>query len=307
MNESTQQGQKIFTIGGILLLLIALLIGISYLAPSKAIEVAADLEISLPNPYDDITLSAQAALVYDLNTQEILFGIEEETQLPLASLTKLLSTYLATKELGENRYIRITSEDLRTEGDSGLFVSEVWKVGDLARYTLISSSNDGAHALTRALSTQSGKTPALFLSQAAAALALPQTFALNGSGLDTSTQMSGAYGSAYDIAVLLGVIYKENRDLLLDSSSATAVFTSADGFTHEAKSTNSLADTLPLLVGAKTGYTDLAGGNLAVLVEVAPGRPIAIVVLSSTREGRFTDVETLVEKTLQHFTYNPVF
>lgn len=305
MNENNQQEQKMFTIGGILLLLIGLLLGISYLAPKNEPKVSSTTQISAPNVFERIELQAAAAIVYDLQTGTALFSLEEETQLPLASITKLLSVYTATQALGENGYIRITPEDLATEGDSGLLVSETWKVGDLARFALISSSNDAANALTRALSTQTGKDQAVVLSQAAVALSLPQTFALNGTGLDTNLHTSGAYGSAKDIALLLGLIYEGNRSLLLDSTKAAATFVSAEGFEHYASTTNDLAHVLPQLVGAKTGYTDLAGGNLAVLIEVAPKRPVAIVVLGSTREGRFVDIKNLVEKTLQHFTYRP--
>lgn len=305
MNENNQHGNNVLTVGGILLLLILLLVGVSYLAPKKEQDIAIAPEITLPNAFEGVQIRGESAIVYDLNTGEALFALEEETQLPLASLAKLLTTHLATTKLGENGYVRITLEDLRTEGDSGLLASETWKVGDLARFALISSSNDGANALVRALSAREGKTPATLLSQAAVSLALPQTFALNGTGLDANTQMSGAYGSAKDIALLLGAMYKENRDLLLDSSQSAGVFFSAEGFEHHASTTNNLANSLPQLVGAKTGYTDLAGGNLAVLIEVAPTRPVAVVVLGSTRDGRFGDVEKLVERTLQHFTYTP--
>ena len=49
----------------------------------------------------------------------------------------------------------------------------------------------------------------------------------------------------------------------------------------------------------KTGFTDLAGGNLAIVFEAGPLYPIAVVVLGSTAEDRFTDVEKLVWATLE--------
>ncbi|XKT74989.1 MAG: D-alanyl-D-alanine carboxypeptidase family protein [Patescibacteria group bacterium UBA2103] len=308
MNENnTQNGYKIAAGGGLLLLLIGLLVGISYLAPAKEKVAETAPEISLPNAFDDISLMADAAVVFDIKNNEVLYGVAEETPLPLASVTKLLSVYTAVSTLGENGYIRITPEDLSPEGDSALLVSETWKVGDLARFTLISSSNDGAYALTRAVSERENKTPATLLSQAAVSLSLPQTYALNGTGLDANQYTGGAYGSAIDVAHLLKVLYDEHRDLLIDASKEQGTYTSAEGFTHIASSTNELAGKIVGLVGAKTGYTDLAGGNLAVLIEVAPQRPIAIVVLGSTKEGRFADVRNLAEKTLQHFTYTPTF
>lgn len=304
MNENNQSKHQALTVGGILLLLVLLLVGVSYLAPTREVKEKTPLTIELPNVFDDVDVLGHAAVIYDVKNEEVLYGKAEEAQLPLASITKLLTTYVATTALGENGFVDITAEDLRTEGDSGLLVSETWRVGDLARFVLTTSSNDAAHALARRVSERANETPDVFLSQAAAALSLSQTFALNGTGLDTNTHISGAYGSAKDIALLLADIYEENRSLLLGSSASAATFYSTEGFAHNASSTNSLADSLPNLVGAKTGYTDLAGGNLAVLIEVAPGRPVALVVLGSTRDGRFVDMEELVEATLQHFTYS---
>lgn len=293
---------KTIAIGGGLFAAIIALIALSYFLPAPQEEIE-EVAIEIPNVFEDIGLTGDAAVVYDVRTGEVLYGKREEAQLPLASVTKLLTAYTATEVLGENKYIRIQPEDLLPEGDSGLFVSETWTVGDLARFVLITSSNDGAEALARALGENRGAAASVILSQAAEELSLVQTFALNGSGLDTTRSTSGGYGSAKDIAILLGEIYANNRDLLLDSAKPFDTFVSTEGFQHNASTTNNLAAVLPQLVGAKTGYTDLAGGNLAVLIEVAPERPVAIVVLGATRESRFSDVENLVETTLQHFTY----
>ena len=55
-------------------------------------------------------------------------------------------------------------------------------------------------------------------------------------------------------------------------------------------------------MASKTGYTDAAGGNLAVLVNLNVNKPIVIVVLGSTVDGRFQDVNRLhnaIEKLFQ--------
>jgi D-alanyl-D-alanine carboxypeptidase len=52
---------------------------------------------------------------------------------------------------------------------------------------------------------------------------------------------------------------------------------------------------------SKTGYTDLAGGNLAVVFDAGIGHPVAVVVLGSTKEERFTDVQRLVRATSAQF------
>jgi D-alanyl-D-alanine carboxypeptidase len=56
------------------------------------------------------------------------------------------------------------------------------------------------------------------------------------------------------------------------------------------------------LIASKTGYTDLAGGNLAVAFDAGVNRPIVIAVLGSSREERFSDVEKLASAVLLELT-----
>jgi D-alanyl-D-alanine carboxypeptidase len=62
-----------------------------------------------------------------------------------------------------------------------------------------------------------------------------------------------------------------------------------------------MVNTIPGLLLSKTGYTDLAGGNLALVFDSGIGHPIAVVVLGSSQKARFTDGTTLVAATLAHF------
>ncbi|MBI3020309.1 MAG: hypothetical protein HYY60_03235, partial [Parcubacteria group bacterium] len=48
--------------------------------------------------------------------------------------------------------------------------------------------------------------------------------------------------------------------------------------------------------------TDLAGGNLAIIFEAGPMYPVVVVVLGSSVEGRFDDVEKLVWASLDYIT-----
>jgi D-alanyl-D-alanine carboxypeptidase len=46
----------------------------------------------------------------------------------------------------------------------------------------------------------------------------------------------------------------------------------------------------------KTGFTDLAGGNLAIVFDVGLAHPVVAVVLGSSEEGRFSDMQKLVDR-----------
>jgi len=73
-------------------------------------------------------------------------------------------------------------------------------------------------------------------------------------------------------------------------------------YVHNAKNTNDSAESIPGLIGSKTGFTDLAGGNLVVAFEIEPGHVIVISVLGSDKEGRFQDVNKLYKATLNYFS-----
>ena len=82
------------------------------------------------------------------------------------------------------------------------------------------------------------------------------------------------------------------------------MFSSESGGAHAVLNTNRETGELPLLIASKTGYTDLAGGNLVIAFDAGFNRPIIIAVLGSTAEERFTDVEKLVWATLAYLQQN---
>lgn len=239
---------------------------------------------------------ADAAFVANVRTGDILYEKNAETQLPLASLTKLMTVATALEALGPQHEVRITDEALTPEGDSGLVRGERWSAKDLAHFSLIESSNDGAHALGLAVEEALDLAPGGFIgvmNRRAEVLDLHQTFFLDDTGLDVSLTTAGAYGSARDVASLLSHIATLSPEALERSVAPRWQFVSESGRVHSAENTSLLASLYPSAIGSKTGYTDLAGGNLAFMFEPVPGHPVALVVLGSTREGRETDIATL--------------
>ena len=61
---------------------------------------------------------------------------------------------------------------------------------------------------------------------------------------------------------------------------------STTGTVHTLANTNPDTTQIPGLLMSKTGYTDLAGGNLVIIFDAGIDHPVAIVVLGSTRDDR---------------------
>ncbi len=254
-------------------------------------------------------IEGKAAVVYDLAQKKVLYGKNEGKQLPLASLTKLMTAYVAHAALSSSTQVVIPQDRLASDGDPALVSGDVWNFNDLLGYTLMESSNDGARAIASvagaALSGQSQEEEKTFITRMNAAtqeLGMTQTYFNNETGLDTSSQESGAYGSARDVALLLGYLLQDASDIFEDTSALTDTFISTTGTAYTAHNTNQRVGEIPALIASKTGYTDLAGGNLAVVFDAGVNHPVAVVVLGSSSDGRFNDTKALVDATLQYFT-----
>lgn len=258
---------------------------------------AAPVAPLIKNPYAKIDLEAKAAVVYDPDKNEILYSHNAYAPMPLASVTKIMTALAAYEGASPWQEITISPEILRAEGDSGLRRDERWRLADLIEFTLITSSNDGATALAAA-----GQTNFISKMNALAQqLGLEQTNFNNPTGLDLPTGEGGAYGSAFDVAKLMGYVLTNHPEILSATSQASWSVRSDSQLNHFASNTNTLARALPGLFASKTGYTDAAGGNLAVAVDLGLREPVIVVVLGSSEAGRFRDVNQLLTATSQLF------
>ncbi|OGG54394.1 hypothetical protein A3D62_00495 [Candidatus Kaiserbacteria bacterium RIFCSPHIGHO2_02_FULL_49_11] len=263
------------------------------------------------DPFEQITLNAQATYVYDAAENSVYFAKNEEVQMPLASLTKIMTALVASEFLSDNETITITADAIAKNGDTGLKRGERWRFKDLLDYTLLVSSNDGASAVAAAADalsrnpaegTSPGTSFVLRMNERASALGLTQTYFINESGLDTNKSVGGGYGSARDVGLLLAHVISNYPNLLEATTHDSLQFVSENQFTYKATNTNLAAGKIPGLIASKTGYTELAGGNLTVAFDAGINHPVIIVVLGSSYDGRFSDIEKLVAASIKKIT-----
>ena len=185
-----------------------------------------------------------------------------------------------------------------------LAAGEKWRVRDVVNFTLIASSNKGAEILAIAaderLNTKYPNAPlggaALWrMNDLARELNLRNTYFLNVSGLDESETQSGSHASARDVAKLFGHAASTAPEFFSGTTVDGLLLSDERGRTTSAFNTNEVLGSIPGLIMGKTGYTDLAGGNLAIVFDLGLAHPIVAVVMGSTYEGRFTDMKALVE------------
>lgn len=238
-------------------------LGIKNITPGNDISIQ---ENTLPKeyPYNDIV--APSYIIYD-NTNKKIIIEKDNTQRPLASVTKLMTALIALGNCQD--IVNFDGKEMKKEAA----VEEM----------LVESSNEIAEAIANICPNTDDFVGNMNL--ASRDMGLGMSFA-NPSGLDQNNETeSSAFGSPLDVAILINKLYMQYPKIL--EATSYSIF-------NGVKNTNTYASNWPFLLGSKTGFTDVAHGNLAILFEPIPNKRISIVVLGSTKEDRFTDVQKLM-------------
>lgn len=119
--------------------------------PSIKVEVAEAKVVKKPQDINNATgtpaVSAEAYLVADMKTGQILLEKNSGAQYQIASISKLVTALTADKVFGSSDDIYISEEAVKTVSDAGnIKAGEVFSAKDLLYPMLLESSNDAAVA-----------------------------------------------------------------------------------------------------------------------------------------------------------------
>ena len=276
--------------------------------PAEGAQTAAAGEVVAPDPFAGIQLQGQSAYVLDLATGHVLFSQNPDVQLPLASLTKVAMALAVSGVLPPDDIITIPYDTAPKGSAERLAAGQKWTVQDVTNFTLIASSNGGADILAAAADgdiraaypqAPAGSATLWRMNDIARQLGLTNTYFLNDNGLDISTTQAGAYGSARDVATLFAYAATSAPSVFAGTTQGGLLLTSISGTQTSAFNTNLALGSIPGLVMGKTGFTDLAGGNLGIVFDVGPAHPVVAVIMHSTESGRFDDMKKLVTAAVQ--------
>ena len=241
-------------------------------------------------------ISAKAYLVADLDNNFVFLEKNRAEQLPIASITKLMTAIISLEAINQEREIIVRDADLDIYGDSGSLVKdESFIAKDLLVPLLLSSSNDAAFALARVLGRERFVE---LMNQKARALGFGSTVFTDPSGLEM-----GNVSTANELLYLQKYI-RDNRAPLLKMSSKRTVSLDTNKTTHKWYNFNWKRDD-DEFVGGKVGFTNTAGHTMAALFKLPlaefSDRSIGVVVLGSDDEER--DVRKIVEWVKSSFVY----
>lgn len=275
-------------------------------------------------------IEAKSAFVYDPVGNVVLFEKNADVQRPTASLLKIMTAMTADNILAVSPKLaekEISIVDIKNDvpADFVLPAKSKWLPDSLLQIMLIGSSNKAAETLASQLIPRSSFIS--LMNYNAKRLGLTSTYFRNPTGLTelgatkkstsvisasaTSTEgrldIAAGVSTARDVAKLLWAGIAENPGLLdvtrEDSITIPNKVAQTNRSTKSATSTvitntNTILKDFPIRFG-KTGFTDNAGGNLAVVLQKDErSHPYVIVVMGSTQDKRFEDVSKLASTTL---------
>lgn len=268
-------------------------------APSAPLVTAqASLE-TIPQ-ITNVTIEGTAAFVYDVRGKKALYVKGADKVLPLASITKLMTALVAYELVDASKQITVPEAAISQSGASGLAAGERMSAQALSDYAMLASSNDAAFALANAVgavidTSDPNQTFVNAMNIRAEELGLNNFTFYNPTGLDIDSKQAGAFGTAREVTFLMEYILENYPNILEPSTFTSTRVYNAAGSYHSAENTNAIVTQIPNLLGSKTGYTDIAGGNLTIAFDAGYNRPVIVTVLGSSYDGRFSDVKKLVE------------
>ena len=143
-------------------------------------------------------VTAEAAVVMDMDTGQVLYGKREHERRPPASLTKVMTGYLAVKQKELQQVVTVTETAAETgESSLNLKAGDQLTFANLLHGALMKSANDACVALAEHMA---GSEEAFVqnMNLQACLLGCANTNFKNSNGLPAEDH----YSSAYDLAVM---------------------------------------------------------------------------------------------------------
>jgi len=252
------------------------------MAPAQAVRAQIPFFTSQPK---------YAAIVVDAKTGEVLYAHEADSPRYPASITKVMTLYLAFEALANGR---LSPNELITVSPRaaaqaptklGLRAGQTISVTDAMNAMAVMSANDMAVAIAEKIGGSESRFAAM-MTLKAQELGMNNSHFVNANGLPDTRQLT----TARDIAIL-------SRAVMRDYPQYYTLFGRRE-FVWRGRATanhNGLLGKMPGVDGIKTGFTSASGYNLAASAVRDNRRLIAVVMGGNSVAARDSHVADLLE------------
>lgn len=291
----------------IIAIVLAALIGAHFLEKGlqtrKEAARIADLKArvaEVTNPFPFTTYNAKAVCMIDATSGQTIYQSNGDQALPLASMTKVMTAYLALKSFARTDTIFVDPTTKSFTPEDKALLGHTWSFDALLSALLINSSNTAADALAATYAKLQRGDFVTDMNRTSQVLGLGTLSYKNPSGIDLvydTHREGGGMGSACDSARMLVELQKKYPGYALLSAKMENTIQALDGTALILHNTDPLPGEKSGILASKTGSTTLAGGNLS-LVYSAGGEIFGIVVIGAQDEtARLEEMRKLLSNT----------
>jgi D-alanyl-D-alanine carboxypeptidase len=260
--------------------------------------------LPLSNPweiYDDsyLRLNAQSVLSieYENGIYHVLYQKNPYKELPIASLTKILTAWTAINEYDLDKEVTFSQEAIDIPESTGLFLAnQKFNLKDLLYSMLVESSNDAAWAISEIDGNQNF---IYSMNQRAKDYGMKNSWFYDPIGLDpNAVGQTYNFSTAKDIFNLLkNILDQDNGKVLLDilGTKEFDIYTSNNIFHHRAISTNKMIfDLNTSVIGGKTGSSPMAKECLMIIAKHPKFKNGYIINILLGSNNRYEDMDYLM-------------
>lgn len=253
---------------------------------SLSFAISTKAALIIPKPP---SLQATAYILMDANSGQILVKKNADKRIPPASLTKMMTSYVAVHEIIMGNIEKddkvLVSVNAWKRGGSRMFIREGTEVSimDLLRGVIIQSGNDASVAIAEHIAG-SEETFAGLMNQYSQRFGLANTNFMNATGLPDKNH----YSSAKDLAVLARHIIQDHPDYY---GLYAEKYFKYNGIRQPNR--NKLLWRNPSVDGLKTGHTEEAGFCLTASAKKEGMRLIAVVMGAKSTGSRAVEAQKL--------------
>ena len=227
-------------------------------------------------------LSAKSAVLYEPVTQRIIFGLNEEERMPMASTTKIATAITVLENMKLSDMVTVSKKAAETEGSSiWLEEGEKMSVEDLLYGLMLASGNDAAVALCEHLSDDGNRFITL-MNESAKRIGCNNTSFMNPNGLD----QDGHYTTALDLAKITsyGLCNPKFKEIV--ATQKKSISWENHKYRRIIQNHNKLLKMYDGYIGVKTGYTKKDG---RCLVSAAERNGITLVAVTLNAPDDWND------------------
>ena len=268
-----------------------------------------ELETVSDSPEEDqqkapFEVAAKGAVLIEADTGEVLFQQDCHEELPLASVTKVMTMLLVMEAVDEGKITledEVTiSERAASMGGSQMYMEfgETHTVEELMRGVAMASANDGCVALAEYVAG-SEEIFVERMNEKAKELGMRDSHFCNTNGLPVADH----YSSAYDIALMSKELYQyeETHEWFTTWQSSITVGLPGKEKEFGLTNTNKLIKQYQGCNGIKTGFTTDAGYCLSASATREDTHLIAVALGCETSQIRNTEVSKLLDYGFANF------